>query len=331
VIVSSPDDLPAPGYFSGKFIGGNPADQLQFIITSRGCPCTCVFCSSPAFWQRTVRYRSPGSIFNEILYLYKKYGIQYFSIRDDNFTMKKDRVLEFCRLLRESRMYIMWNCQARVDTVDEEMLVAMKQAGLEHIQYGVESGSSKMLGQYAKHITLRQIEAAAAMTRRAGVYLSIYLMTGMEKESQRDTDETKALIRKILPSDGIVSPVALYPGTRLYEQTREKGLVSDEIWFDKKDAGIFLRKDLQVQQWMAELLLELERIRKKSAYREEAFALHREVAGADCWVTEILEGDYFAEKKKIREAEKSYQRVIERHPQNPWGFSRIARLKKIPG
>ena len=194
--VDSLDDLPAPGQFSGKLIGVNPDDQYQFIITSRGCPHECVFCSSPAFWQRTVRYRSPGSIFREIQYLYNKYGIQYFSIRDDNFTMNKKRVLEFCRQLRESGMYIMWNCQARVDTIDEEMLIAMKQAGLEHIQYGVESGSAKILKHYDKHITLEHIEHAAAITRRVGVYLSIYLMAGAEGETQDERDRTKELNHK---------------------------------------------------------------------------------------------------------------------------------------
>jgi radical SAM superfamily enzyme YgiQ (UPF0313 family) len=325
------DRLPAPGEFSGKLIGVDAHEQFHFIITSRGCPCSCVFCSSPAFWKRRVRYRSLESILQEIQRLYEKYGITYFSIRDDNFTMNRKRVLAFCRLLRESGLYVMWNCQARVDTVDEEMLIAMKRSGLEHIQYGVESGSPGILSRYAKHITIKQIEQAAAITRKVGVYLSVYLMTGMENECQGDIDKTKALMRKILPTDGIVSPVALYPGTELYENEKRKKRGSDSIWFMKKDPGIFLRADGQVKTWMAELLVELERIQKKSAYREADFARHREVAGEDCWVTDILEGDYYYQQKKFKEAKLSYQRVIDRHPHNSWGFSRMARLKKIPG
>jgi hypothetical protein len=82
---------------------------------------------------------------------------------------------------------------------------------------------------------------------------------------------------------------------------------------------------------MEELLVDLERIQKKSAYREADFARHREVAGEDCWVTDILEGDYYLQREKFRKAAFYYQRVIDWHPQNPWGFSRMARLKKIPG
>jgi radical SAM superfamily enzyme YgiQ (UPF0313 family) len=223
-------------------------------------------------------------------------------------------------------MYIMWNCQGRVDTVDEEMLAAMKQAGLEHIQYGVESGSEKILNQYAKHITLKQIEHAAAITRRVGVYLSMYLMTGMEGETQRDTDATRALIKRILPSDGIVSPVALYPGTALYEQAKKRGLVSDALWFEKKNAGVFLRDDGQVKRWMDELLSELASIKKKSQYREEDFRKHRQVVGDDCWVTDIMEGDYYLTIRRYRNAEECYRRVITKYPQNPWGHLRMDTL-----
>ena len=89
----------------------------------------------------------------------KTHGIIYFSIRDDNFTLRRERVLEFCRLLRERKLYIMWNCQSRVDTLDEEMVVEMKRAGLEHIQLGVESGSERILAMYDKRTTVADIEA----------------------------------------------------------------------------------------------------------------------------------------------------------------------------
>jgi len=76
------------------------------------------------------------------------------------------------------------------------MLIAMKRAGLEHIQYGVESGSEKILRLYNKYSSIEKIKKAAAITRRVGVYLSIYLMTGMEKEGQGDTNKTRDLIKK---------------------------------------------------------------------------------------------------------------------------------------
>ena len=328
-MVEDLDTLPSPGNYSGTLIGIEPTEQFSFIITSRGCVHRCVFCSSPRFWKRMVRYRSPEHIVKEIKYLYEKYGIIYFSIRDDNFTLCKERVLKFAKLLQDSQLYIMWNCQARVDTIDEEMLIAMKRAGLEHIQYGVESGSEKVLRLYNKYSSIEKIKKAAAITRRVGVYLSIYLMTGMEGEEQGDTNKTKNLIKKICPNDGIVSPVALYPGTRLYEQVKKKDEIGDDVWFDKMDSGIYLRSDKKVHQWMTELILELDRIKYLSRYREKDYKLHRQVAGTECWVTDILEGDYQFEKERYREAKKSYQRIINNHPQNPWGYLRMKKLKKV--
>ncbi|MCX5895538.1 MAG: cobalamin-dependent protein [Proteobacteria bacterium] len=330
-IIEDLNDLPAPGEFSGNLIGVDTNEQFAFIITSRGCPHACIFCSSPQFWKRTVQYRSAESVFREIKQLHERYGIIYFSIRDDNFTLNKRRVLQFTDLVQKSGLCIMWNCQARVDTIDEEMLIEMKRAGLEHIQYGVESGSERILKLYDKHTTIDKIEQAAAITRKVGVYLSIYLMTGMEGEKQQDTDETKSLIRRTLPHDGIVSPVALYPGTQLYERVKKKRTITDDVWFKKSASGIYLRNDEKVDAWMAELLIELERIKKKSWYREKDFAKHRKVAGEDCWVTDILEGDYFCYNKRYREAEKCYQRVIDRYPQNPWGYLKMAELQRTSG
>ena len=321
------DTLPAPGKFSGIMIGVEPKEQFSFIITSRGCPHCCVFCSSPRFWKRTVRCRSPENIVKEIQFLHKKYGIIYFSIRDDNFTLSRKRVLKFARLLKDSKLYIMWNCQARVDSIDEEMLIAMKRAGLEHIQYGVESGSEKVLKLYDKYSSIEKIKKAAAITRRVGVYLSIYLMTGMHGEEQSDTNKTKDLIKIIRPNDGIVSPVALYPGTCLYEQVKKNGEIVDDVWFDNTESGIYLRSDRQVHQWMKELILELERIKKISRYCDKNFKLHRQVTGAECWVNDILEGDYHFEEGKQQKAQKCYQRILKNQPQNPWGPLRMKKLK----
>ena len=125
--------------------------------------------------------------------------------------------------------------------------------------------------------------------------------------------------------------MALYPGTALYEQAKNKGLVSDAVWFENKNAGVFLRDDGQVKRWMNELLSELASIKKKSRYREEDFRKHRQVVGDDCWVTDILEGDYYCENKHYAQAEKIYRRVISRYQHNPWGYLRMASLKLAVG
>ncbi|HPQ54792.1 MAG TPA: radical SAM protein [Spirochaetota bacterium] len=327
VPVNDLDTLPVPSGFSGPMIDVNTNEEFKYIITSRGCPHHCSFCCSPNFWKRKVRFRSPEHILKEVEGLYRKHGIIYFSIRDDNFTLRKERVLEFSRLLQKSGMYMMWNCQSRVDTVDEEMVREMKRAGLEHIQFGVESGSERILKKYDKSITIEQIKQAAAVTRKAGAYLSIYLMTGMEGETYSDTKKTISLIRSILPGDGIVSPVALYPGTKLYEDEKRKGKIRDSIWFRKQDPGIFLRGDSEVHRSMHDLLNELLLIRERSWYREGDFRKHRAYMGDDCWVTGILEGDYYLDEEEYDRAERSFLSVVTMYPDNPWGHLRMGKLR----
>ncbi len=321
------DGIPFASGFSGRMKGVNPNEQYKYIITTRGCPGKCVYCCSPNFWQRKVAYRSAENILDEIKYINKKFGVIYFSVRDDNFTLKKERVIKFSRLLRKSGLYIMWNCQARVDTVDKEMLAEMKLSGLEHIQYGVESGSEKILNLYNKSINSDKIVKAAGFTRKVGVYLSIYLMTGMKAETHTDVASTKSLIRKILPHDGIVSPVAYYPGTELYETGKKDKIISDDIWFTDNNPGIFQRNDGAPKIWMHELLRELDTIRNKSCYTEKDFALHRIIMGNDCWVTDVLEGDYYLDKERYSNAEVCYSRVIKKYPENLWGYLRMGKLK----
>ncbi len=144
------DTLPPAYSFTGPMSGVDVNEQFKYIITSRGCPHHCTYCCSPAFWGRRTTFRSAIAMADMVEHLYREYGIIYFSIRDDNFTLKRERVLDFCREIRARGIFPMWNCQSREDTIDLEMIDEMKKSGMEHIQFGVESGSPAILKQYDK-------------------------------------------------------------------------------------------------------------------------------------------------------------------------------------
>ena len=321
------DALPFPAAFRGKTIDINPHEQYKVLISTRGCPHHCSFCASPEFWKRRVTFRSAESLADEVEYLHRKLGIIYFSLRDDNFTLKKGRVIAFSRLLRQRGLYLMWNCQSRVDTIDEEMLREMKLGGLEHIQYGVESGSERILAELDKDIRLDDVRAAAAATRRLGIYLSIYLMAGLEGETIRDIKATEKLIREILPGDGMVSPVAYFPGTELYKKAKQGGKLKDSDWFSRKDTGLYVRTDDEARNMVMLLVNQLGKIRQRSWYRETDFIHHHEAMGPDCWVTDILEGDYFLDEEFFDEAEDAYRQVMEKYPENIWGYIRMGKSR----
>lgn len=313
------DALPFASSFPGESVGIDAPEQYSFIITSRGCPSACTYCCSPSFWGRTVAFRSPENIVDEMERLYRERGIIYFSIRDDNFTLRKERVIRFSRLLRERGVHVLWNCQARVDTVDLEMILEMKRAGLEHIQYGVESGSLRILEMMEKRTTPEVIRRAAEVTRRAGVLLSIYLMAGMPGETEEDIGETMRLIRGIRPHDGIVSPVALYPGTALFDRLGDTGASGDAIWFSRDDSGIYARRDPAAGRWVKNLARELSRVGAASAYTAAEFREHRNLAGGESWVTDLMEGDRLLANDEPGRAEALYRSVAIRMPENPWG------------
>ena len=101
----------------------------------------------------------------EVRLLRQKHGVVYVSVRDDTFTVNKNRVIDDCRGLLDANIDLLWDCQSRVNAVDEKRLVWMRRAGCTHIQYGVESGSPRMLQRLNKGISNEQTRAAAYFVR----------------------------------------------------------------------------------------------------------------------------------------------------------------------
>jgi anaerobic magnesium-protoporphyrin IX monomethyl ester cyclase len=312
------DALPLPAAVEFPSIAVDFRRQLEFIITSRGCPASCLFCSSPLFWGRGVRFRSPGSVVDEVRLLREKYGLTYFSIRDDTFTADRERVLEICRLLEEARLGILWNCQSRVTAVDEEMLRAMKRAGCECIQFGVESGSPAVLKSLGKRIAPQQIESACAAVRRVGINLSVYLITGVPGEGEQDLQQTVQLIERIRPQDGQVSPLVYYPGTQLFAKAVRQGEVSADLFEQKRGEGFLVRRDAFVERSSRAVLKALNKAGGKARFSRADFDRQRALVGYS-FVTEMLCGELLEEQGDWDDALALYRAMAHQEPLNPWG------------
>ncbi|GFO70670.1 B12-binding domain-containing radical SAM protein [Geomonas limicola] len=312
------DALPLAAAAESHGIGVDYRRQLEFIITSRGCPASCLFCSSPLFWGRGVRFRSPASVVEELRLLRERFGLVYFSLRDDTFTADRERVLEICRLLEEAQLGMLWNCQSRVTAVDQEMLAAMKRAGCECIQFGVESGSPTMLKALGKRITPDAVEQAAAAVRRVGLNLSIYLITGIPGESEEDLKATQRLIERIKPQDGQVSPLVYYPGTQLFSQAVRKGAVSERLFEKASGEGFLVRSDPFVERSRRGILKSLEQAGAKARYSRRDFQKQRELVGYS-FVTEMLAAESLEEGEDFAGALALYREMVRREPKNPWG------------
>ena len=319
------DDLP-PAY--AGFEGGINIDlrhQLEFIITSRGCPASCSFCSSPRFWGKSLRFRSPQNMVDEIRSVRDRYGLIYFSIRDDTFTADRARVIEFCRLLLEERLFILWNCQSRVSAVDREMLLWMRRAGCDCIQYGIESGSPVLLKSLGKRATPEQAVKAAELTCRVGIRLSIYLITGMPGETEQELRETLSHLEAVKADDGQVSPLAYYPGTRLFEEAVTSGNVPADIFERSSAEAIYVRNDSFVAAATRRLLKKIESIAAtNSPGRREVAAILR-VTGY-CHASNIAAGEFMTAEGSYGGAERRFKEIVEREPDNPWGWLLLGEL-----
>jgi radical SAM superfamily enzyme YgiQ (UPF0313 family) len=318
------DALPHPAA-GADTLGVDPAAQHEFIITSRGCPAACTFCSSPEFWGRAIRFRSAANMLEEIRLLRRRHGVVYVSVRDDTFTVHKRRVLDFCRGLIDARLDLLWDCQSRVNAIDEERLVWMRRAGCTHIQYGVESGSPRMLHRLNKGITIGQVRAAAAATRRAGLGLSIYLITGIDGETDRDVEETIRLIEGIRPHDGLVSPLTVYPGTAQYEEAKAKFGLTDSFWVRDRREAFFVRHDAWTRRSAATLRAALRRVGRAAVYGPGDFEAQRAVVG-DCHALRLSVGEYHARRGRVGRAREEYGALLRDQPWSLWARLRLGRL-----
>lgn len=314
------DRLPFQMLHLEHSIGVDQTVQPEFILTARGCPSACRFCSSPGFWSRRVRFRSPANIVDEILYIRDRFGLIYFSIRDDTFTADRRRTIDFCRLLIEKKAYIIWNCQSRVSAIDEELLDWMIRAGCECIQLGIESGSPHILDMLGKAITPAQVERSATMIRDAGINLSVYLISDVPGESEEDIRQTIELVHRIRPDDGYVSPLAYYPGTRLFDEACAAGHVDRNIFEVCSEAAVYAAETPGKNA--SRLLKALVDNAPDNTNR-----FHRKKNPSYfCYTTNVLAGEWYRQNGDGTSAEREFREITEHDPDNPWGWYLLGEL-----
>ncbi|MBI4913152.1 MAG: radical SAM protein [Acidobacteria bacterium] len=300
--------------------------QLAYLSTSRGCPATCNFCNTPDFWGTAIRFRSPESVLREMRLLRERHGLTYFSFRDDTFTANRERVLRLMAGIRESALHPLWNCQSRVNLVDEERLVAMKRAGCEFMQFGVEHGSERVLALLDKGTNMRHARRALSLVRKVGMNLGIYLITGIPGEDWADVQESLSLIEQTRPHDVQVSPLALYPGTRLFDRYRAEGRISRDFYRSLGDAEVFARQDAHTERALRALYEAAQAVKPRARYTPAEFAEQKRFLGF-CSVTNLLCGEAAEETGSLREAEAEYAEIIAKEPANPWGWMKRALLR----
>jgi radical SAM superfamily enzyme YgiQ (UPF0313 family) len=193
-----------------------------FVVTSRGCPGACRFCIKHVSYGRSVRFRSPEHILDEIEQLVGL-GARSIHMYADLFTINREHVMGICQGLLERNLRVRWTCNSRVDFVDREMLALMARSGCWMISWGIESGDEDMLRRMQKGIRLESIHRALAWARQAGIRNWGYFIIGLPGETVASIRRTIALA-KALPLDLALFHIAApHPGTPFFFEVVENG------------------------------------------------------------------------------------------------------------
>ncbi len=186
------------------------------IITSRGCPYRCSYCSKPIFGNK-FRGQSPERVVDEVVHLKKNFGIKELAFYDDVFTLNKARAHAIADEIIKRELKIHWTCETRVNLVDKELLRHLKQAGCYSIAYGIESGSQDILNTLDKDISLEQAEEAVRISREAGLQTIGYFMIGSPGETPETIRQTIEFAKKLELDFAQFAVTTPFPGTKLYD------------------------------------------------------------------------------------------------------------------
>ena len=201
--------------------------RATVVMTSRGCPYGCIYCSTRQMFGRGFRSRSVDNIMEEVKFLIKEYKINAIQFNDDIFTVDKGRVYEICDRLDAENLQIPWYAETRINQVDEKLLRRMSEAGCRVVGYGIESGSQKIMDALNKQTTVEQGKQAVKLTWKAGIIPFTFLMVGMFGETKETIQDTINFCREVNVGGPVAYLVPL-PATPLWDMAVATGKMKDD-------------------------------------------------------------------------------------------------------
>jgi anaerobic magnesium-protoporphyrin IX monomethyl ester cyclase len=275
ILVQDLDALPFPNYTQEELCDYQfiypmrIAQRLKWghILSSRGCPYQCVFCSpvTRESYGHTVRLRQASAVVDEIEHLMAQ-GVNVISFDDDNFTTSKKHAENVCREIMKRNLRISWLVHGRINNMDFDLLALMQQAGCRHIRFGIESGSPQILERIQKTSSgLDWIKAAKEIfnySHQLKIATTALFVLGNPAETMEDIEMSIQLAKELKPDIVQLHFFSPYPGSQSYEQLKE-GL-------DQDDVKSMYHYNLPSKSLSAVGLLELRRSRSKF-YRQMLF------------------------------------------------------------
>lgn len=221
------DELPMPARHLLPLARYRALNMPSTVITSRGCPYQCIFCSGRRMFGPKVRFRDPGLVVDEIEQIHRDLGFPQVNIVDDTFTLNHRHAREVCQELLRRKLTVRWAAFARVDTVTADLAELMKKAGCHFVLFGVESSDEGILKTIRKGTTPDSIERGVKIASDAGIGVFNSFILGLPGESSETARRSIEFARQMNHKYGatygfhVLAPI---PGTQLYERAGDYGL-----------------------------------------------------------------------------------------------------------
>jgi anaerobic magnesium-protoporphyrin IX monomethyl ester cyclase len=198
------------------------------MITTRGCPYRCLFCATS---QSGYRMHSIKRVVKEMKILVEKYGSREILMRDDTFTLNRQRTLDLCSAIIDAGLHkkVIWDCITRANLVDYELLKVMKAAGCWGIHFGVEGGTQKLIDNIQKDTNLEVFKAAFRDCKKLGIETRGYFMVGLPGSTREDDLATIKFAKELNPDWAQFTITTPYPGTQLFDEAEKWGKFNTDI------------------------------------------------------------------------------------------------------
>lgn len=193
---------------------------IGVVVSTRGCPYACTFCSSPQFWDRQFNRRSPDNVVDEIEMLKTRYGVREIHFEDDNLTLNRRHIEDICHELIERRINLPWACPngVRADRVDEPLLRLMKKAGCYSLAFGIESGSQEILDNVSKAGTLSDMATAVTTAAKLGIVTQGFFIFGLPGETAETVRQTIDFAKSLPLTKAQFLLFDVFPGCELWDE-----------------------------------------------------------------------------------------------------------------
>jgi anaerobic magnesium-protoporphyrin IX monomethyl ester cyclase len=222
------DELPCPTFD----LVAIPSEKDYFqnakdlpVLTSRGCPFKCAFCSTSVMHGQKYRKRDPIKIVDELEYLKNKYHPGSFSFVDDTFTVDKERTRKICYEIIHRNLDISWGCSARVDTLSPDMIKLMRKAGCNGLFFGIESLNDEVLQAIKKGFKARKAINMVKMAMEEGMVVDTSFILGLPGDNLKNTRKIYNFVKKYKVNGRVLTnTLQILPGTDMYINPEKYGI-----------------------------------------------------------------------------------------------------------